>query len=129
VTAECCESHFTNKIWPMFNKDNGNFYVPPTAPESAGYEPGLIVADDFDLDRAPDLATPAQLDGTVWILKNKGSGDFTHPPSTPEPVGGSPGNLVPADFDDDGDTDLVTQDRDTGEGILLTNLGPGDPLR
>jgi hypothetical protein len=49
--------------------------------------------------------------------------DFVEPSSSPESVGAEPWRIVAADFDGDGDQDLVTRHRTDGNMTILRNNG------
>lgn len=89
------------------NTGTGNFTQPAFSPEPAGNGPRAIAAADFNGDLDPDLAVANQMDNTVTIMRNRGTGNMTPVRSSPRSLGGPPVAIATADFEDDGDRDLA----------------------
>ena len=121
----------------LLGNGDGTFTQAPGSPiPGFNYNPGEIVAADFNGDGFPDLAAtnftavPPSTVGTVSVLIGKGDGTFTPATGSPISVGVDPFALVAADFNQDGKTDLAVAnyglitDHPTQSLSLL--LGNGD---
>ncbi len=89
------------------NNGNASFFEPASSPEPAGDSPTGITAADFDADGDRDLATANSVSGDVAVLRNAGTGNFSVPGTSPEPVGAGPQSIVAGPFDADADPDLA----------------------
>jgi len=89
---------------------NGNFKEAPGSPFPAGYMPNDIAVADFNKDGKPDLALANHDRKYLTVLTGDGRGGFT--PSKGSPfrveVRPHPHGIVAADFNSDGNLDLVT---------------------
>jgi FG-GAP-like repeat len=111
------------------NKGNGDFFQPASSPEAAGDGPNAIAAADLDGDLDQDLAAATLNVSSVTILKNRGTGNFRQPASSPEPVRASGlASIVAARFDGDGDQDLAVSGivGSPGKVSILGNKGNGN---
>src|SRR5262249_60909514 len=97
----------------------------PAATRAVGPAPAALAVGDFDRDGIPDLAvthdTPAHTGpGAVTILLGNGDGTFRN--AGDNPVGTGPGSAAIADFDNDGNPDVVTANLSDGTvSVLLGN--------
>lgn len=119
----------TNNQWQMWDNSisvfmgNGDGTFQASTNITTGYEPGLILASDFDKDERLDIVT-MNGDATATVLIGNGDGTF-QPFSTlnVENVTG----VVSGDFNGDGNVDLVVgysnvfNAYDAGISILLGN--------
>ena len=85
-------------------------------PETAG-----VVAGDFDGDRRIDLAVTSESPDKVGVLRNVGNGIFAAPVNLALAGGSGPHSLAAADFDADGDLDLVVTRHNEDDVQLLIN--------
>ncbi len=90
--------------------------------------PHDIAVGDFDGDGIDDLATANYTASEVQVLLGAGDGTFDPgPPESPRafPTGLNPFGLAAADFDGDGNLDVVTADFGSSEISLLQGSGDG----
>ena len=82
-----------------------------------------VVVDDFNGDGKSDLASVVFNPGAVNVFLGDGQGGFSQP--TPFPAGFAPSFLRSADFNGDGNADLVTLNNLSTASILLGNGSGG----
>ena len=111
------------------NFGTGDFHQPVSSPEAAGAGPRSIAAADLDGDTDRDLAVANINSSDVTILRNRGSGNFVQPPSSPEAVGDSPVSVAAADLDGDTDVDLAVANSFADNVTILRNNGSGNFVR
>lgn len=96
---------------------------------AVGSNPSGVVAADFNGDRRLDLAVTSESPDKVGVLRNAGDGKFAAPVNVALAGGSGPHSLAAADFDDDGDVDLVVSRQNEDDVQLLMNtsgvLSPG----
>ena len=89
-----------------------------------GVEPASVVAGDFDGDRLADLAVTSSSPDKVGILLNEGGGLLADPVNVELAAGSGPHSLAVADFNNDGDLDLiVTRHNENDVQILINTSG------
>jgi hypothetical protein len=104
----------------LLNLGNGAFASPVRYPDA--HKPSAIVAADFDNNGSLDLATADYSDNTIRVLLNQGVGTFTAATAS-STLSSNLIQLVAADFDVDGRTDLAVT---SNLGVtLLQNVGAG----
>jgi hypothetical protein len=108
------------------NPGTGDFVEVPSSPEDAGVDPASLAAADLDGDGDRDLAVANAGTDDVTILRNNGSGNFSEPASSPEPVGDFPFSVVAGDLDGDGDQDLAVPNEFDNNVSILRNNGSGN---
>lgn len=87
---------------------------------------GTVVAGDIDGDGTIDLAVVAYNSGDTYWFANNGSGVFGTAQTIDAVPSSGPGSLDIADFDGDGDLDIIIANTDAGNVELYYNdLIPG----
>ncbi len=112
----------TNNYTILMGNGDGTFQPPLIY--TSGSNSYRVVTGDFNGDGKPDFAT-ARYDGNVGVWLNEGNGTFQPPVLySISPIGGVPCDIVAADFNNDGITDIAAASRQ-GHGVSIL-LGVGD---
>ena len=108
-----------NTVTILLGNGDGTFHQAAGSPiPGFDYNPAQVIAADFNGDGIPDLAvanytaidqTPPEDNqkSNVSVLLGKGDGTFTPAPGSPITVGLYATNVLAADFNQDGKTDLA----------------------
>jgi len=108
----------------LIGKGDGTFAA--AVPYTVGPAPATIVTADFTGDGIPDIVVldaESGITNKVWVLPGKGDGTFLAPVTTP--TGTNSGNLQYADFDHDGNLDLLIADQLSSTMVLMSGKGGG----
>jgi hypothetical protein len=114
----------SNNLSILLNDGHAAFTAAAGSPvASGGSVPFDVTLADVDGDRDLDIAVTNASSNNVQVLLNDGSAGFTTPTGAPFLTGGnSPRAVAAADFDEDGDLDLMTANTNsTNMGILINS--------
>ena len=109
----------------------GTFTQPPGSPfnsKPAGKTPHThgLTAADFNRDSKTDLVVANNTDNDLSLLLGDGTGKFTVAPRSPFPCGRSPYPIATADFDADGNADVIVPNSAPGVNTVTILRGTGD---
>jgi hypothetical protein len=123
-------SDFTNRIQLFVNNGTGGFVTQALPQDGVTH----VTLGDFDGDQDVDIAGSQFINevtahfSNVLLYENDGAGQFTPKATIPVPnatPSSKINDLVRADFDGDGDLDLVATDVSSSSVNLLLNDGSG----
>jgi hypothetical protein len=113
-------------ITVLLGDGQGKFTPTPASPLQVESRPFYLVAGDINGDEKPDLLASHDDINLLTILFGDGRGNFTAAPNSPLDLGQRAYELVLADMDRDGKTDLVVRlASDTGGVLVLLGDGRG----
>ncbi len=113
----------TNSVRLLLNRGLRTFTTESAL--SVGLRPTSLSAGRLDGDSDIDLIVTSSDDDSVRVLLNNGSGVFSVGSIKTLVTGASPSSSSLADFDHDGDLDLVVANRGTNALKFFTNAGNG----
>ncbi len=88
-----------------------------------GANPHSVALADFNLDGNLDIVTANSGGNTVTVLLGNGTGGFTAAAGSPFAVGTNPQSVAVADFNGDGNPDIVTANNGSNDvTVLLGNF-------
>ena len=104
----------------------GPFHTLPDLENRGQLRGGIdsLAAGDFNHDGKTDLAVADRRDGNVVLLEGEGDGSFRLFSGDWPKAGNKPNDILPADFNHDGNLDLVVANRGGNDLSLL--IGNGD---
>jgi len=97
----------------------------PAVSFGVGNQPDSVAAGDYDGDGDADLAVTTDNPDKIDLLLNNGDGTYAAGGSVILPNSSSPGELIAADLDGDGDVDLAVVLRDFQQVMTVVNTGGG----
>ena len=104
---------------------SGTLATAPASPFAVGAAPQSIAAGDFNGDGNPDVVTANSVDNTVTVLLGDGASGFTAAAGSPFAVGPHPQSVAVADFNRDGNLDVVTANSVGSTVSVLLGNGAG----
>lgn len=107
------------EIWS--NDGAGNFTQSAVILTGSNSGPSGLVATDLTGDGRPEIVVALHNQSSVLTLVNDGFGVFT--PGGSVATGSDPRHLAAGDVDGDGDTDVVSSNRDGNSVTVLRNTG------
>jgi hypothetical protein len=110
----------------LLGDGTGNFTAPATSPESVGTSPTSVSVGRFNGDAFSDLAVTNVGSDDVTILLGDGSGNFTAPATSPEPVGDGPWSAAVGRFNIDAFDDLAVGNQNSDDVTILLGDGTGN---
>ncbi len=114
----------TNSVQILLGNGDGTFQAPKAY--AVGSEPVGIVIADFNLDGHPDIAVTNFASNSISILLGNGDGTFLPATNIALPAGQGPTGIVSADFNTDGNPDLLVTNALTNTATLLLGDGHGN---
>lgn len=115
----------TGNVAILLGKGDGTFTAATGSPIAVGQTPVAIAAGDLNGDTRPDLAVVNQTDNTLTVLFNNGNATFSAAPNSPLATGTTPTGVAIADFNADGNADLVVTNSAVNSVGLYLGLGGG----
>ena len=108
----------------LFGNGDGNFSEAPGSPYLTGNTSTSLAVGDFNNDGIADLAVGAQADSvhSITLLLGNGAGGFA---SSSIAVSGQVQGLTSADFDGDGNLDLVAVNVTGNTDLIMLGNGAG----
>jgi hypothetical protein len=95
------------------------------SPWPIGSSAAGLVTGDFNRDGFVDVAVVGYGAGNVSVLLGDGKGGFANAPGSPVAVGSTPTDVATADFDGDGNLDLVVTVNGSSTIAILRGNGTG----
>jgi uncharacterized protein (TIGR03437 family) len=114
-----------NNVTVLLGDGAGGFMAANGSPYAVGSEPLSVAAGDFNGDGNQDLVVANYGDRNLTVLLGDGAGGFTPAAHSPIAVGSNPRSIAVADFNGDGNPDLVTATAANAAVVLLGN-GSGE---
>jgi hypothetical protein len=116
----------SDNVSVLLNDGMGGFGVSAAVNYFMAEQPSDITVADFDGDGDLDLATSSGSDDIISVRLNDGTGYFGLSDQRVDyPVLGQPSDIAVADFDGDGDFDLLLPLADTDKVAVFLNSGDG----
>jgi hypothetical protein len=103
----------------VFGDGRGGFHNNTSTISVPRYPYRNVVIFDIDKDGNPDIITPANNRNSVSVLKGNGKGTFTFADGSPYEIGDNPFFVTAADFNDDGHSDIMATNFDSGTVSIL----------
>lgn len=118
----------SNDVTILLGDGKGGFAQAKNSPFSAGHAPSDIATGDFNGDGRLDLAFANHEMKYLTVLLGDGQGQFSPAPHSPFAVQSRPHThgVASADFNGDGNLDLVTESWGNNQVIVLLGDGKGD---
>jgi hypothetical protein len=115
----------------LLGNGTGGFTAAPGSPFAVGTNPQSLAVGDFNGDGNLDIAAAnfgsnsVLANGSVTVLLGNGTGGFAAAPGSPFTVGIWPTSVAVGDFNGDGNLDIATANRGSGNITVLLGNGTG----
>ena len=113
-----------NSITVLLGNGTGGFAAAAGSPFATGTSPQSVALSDVNGDGTLDVIVANAGDNTLTVLLGTGSAGFTPAPGNPFAVGANPQSVAVADFNGDGQPDLVTANFNGNNATVLLNTLP-----
>jgi hypothetical protein len=117
-----CANYDANTMSVLMGNGDGSFQ--PKVDYTTGDMPRVLTSGDFDKDGKVDLITINNMSHDFSLFKGNGDGTFQDKVDTLMYIGEAPRSIASADFDKDGNLDVVTANV-WGDNITIL-MGNGD---
>jgi hypothetical protein len=112
-------SFLGSELFILFGKGNGDFSKEINRITVPHYPYRNVVISDMDKDNNPDIITPANNSNAITDLRGDGKGEFVPAENSPYEIGENPFFVAVADFNNDGYSDIVATNFDSGMVSVL----------
>jgi hypothetical protein len=112
-------SFLGSELFILYGNGNGTFSAEVNRINVPHYPYRNVIIYDINGDRNPDIITPANNSNAVTILIGNGVGRFIPTEDSPYDIGGNPFFVAVADFNDDGNSDIIASNFDAGTVSVL----------
>src|SRR6218665_258707 len=116
---------YNTNLYVYIGLGTGQFSLAPGSPITSVNGPISNVVSDFNNDNIPDLATANYNSGNVSVFLGVGNGSFSPAAGSPVATGTQPYYLEAADFNMDGNKDIIMVNAGSNNIVLLTGNGAG----
>jgi len=114
-----------NLMTILLANGSGGFTAAAGSPYTTGTGASGLTVNDFNGDGRADVAVSNLNTNNVNVFLGNGSGGFTAAAGSPVSLGAGPLSIASADFNGDGNVDLVTANFVPGTIVLLLGNGAG----
>jgi hypothetical protein len=114
-----------NTVTELLGDGTGGFTVAAGSPFSVGVQPQSVAAGDLNGDGKLDIVTADAGSNNLTELLGDGTGGFTAATGSPFAAGANPQSLAIADFNGDGNLDIVAVNSGNNTATVLLGNGTG----
>jgi len=124
--VDIANTNFSSGNVSLLLNDGNGVFGPPTFFEGGGGGEWGLCAADMTNDGILDLVVGARSPAPGRIIVNRGNGDGTFTPLTPQSSGGTVWMLVCGDVNGNGTEDVAVANSGTNRGVILLGDGAGN---